>query len=178
MSEWINGCWINLFMSFTDNVISDSGIWFFIISNWSEVVASQSVIRWWSVSLACRQSLDVGSISVLSFDWKYAGYYVLLYTLDPCAQNICTHFQYVFWFVFIRWGMLVIATFKKYSKAVITDVGIFPHFRTNRNKTSKDGELPGQNLAGPESNFCSHNQIRRRYLHFIANTYVGSIHIS
>ena len=42
----ISGCCMNLFMSFTDQVISGSGIWFFIISNWSEEVASQSVIKW------------------------------------------------------------------------------------------------------------------------------------
>ena len=38
MSEWISGCCINLFKSFIDQVISGSGIWFFIMSFWSEVL--------------------------------------------------------------------------------------------------------------------------------------------
>ena len=67
-----SGCCMNLFMSFTDQVMSGSGIWFFIMSTCSEEVASQSVIRWWRVSLACRHNLHVGSISGLSLDWKYA----------------------------------------------------------------------------------------------------------
>ena len=72
MSEWISGCCINLFISFTDHVISGNGIWFFIMSIWSEMVASQSAIRWHSDSLAWRHSPQVGSISGLSLDWKYA----------------------------------------------------------------------------------------------------------
>ena len=72
MSSVINGCCINLFVSLTDQVMSGSGIWFFIMSIWSEVVASQSDIRWLRVSLACRHSLHVGSISGLSLDWKFS----------------------------------------------------------------------------------------------------------
>ena len=36
------------------------------------MVASQSVIKWCSVSLPCRHSLHVGSISGWILDWKYA----------------------------------------------------------------------------------------------------------
>ena len=32
INEWISGCCINLFMSLTEQVMSGSGIWFFIIS--------------------------------------------------------------------------------------------------------------------------------------------------
>ena len=66
----INGCSRKVFMSFTDQVMSGIGIWFFIMSIWSDGVASQSVIRWCRVSLACKQSLHVGSISALILDWK------------------------------------------------------------------------------------------------------------
>ena len=29
-------------------------------------------------------------------------YCVLLY-FDPCTEHVCTHFEYVFWFVFVGW---------------------------------------------------------------------------
>ena len=61
---------MNVLISLTDQVMSGSGILFFIISICSEVVASQSVIRWCSVSFSCGQSLHVGSISGLSLDWS------------------------------------------------------------------------------------------------------------
>ena len=63
---------------------------FFIMSIWSEVVASQSVSRWWSVSLACRRNLHAGSISGLSLDCKYMlSYYVLLYFWSVYSACMC-----------------------------------------------------------------------------------------
>ena len=63
---------------------------FFIMSIWSEVVASQSVSRWWSVSLACRHNLHAGSISGLSSDRKYMlSYYVLLYFWSMYSACMC-----------------------------------------------------------------------------------------
>ena len=70
VTECINGCCKKVFISFTDQVMLGSGTLFFIMSIWSDVVAWQSVIRWCNVSLACKHSLQVGSISVLSLDWK------------------------------------------------------------------------------------------------------------
>ena len=87
ISEWISGCCINLFMSLTDQVMSGSGIWFFIMSSCSEEVASQSVIKWCRVSFVCRHNLHVGSISGFSLDWKYARLLCPVIT-----QHVGTHF--------------------------------------------------------------------------------------
>ena len=53
--QCISRCWMNLFISFADQDMPESGNLFFIMSI-CKVVASQSVIRWCKVLFACVHS--------------------------------------------------------------------------------------------------------------------------
>ena len=78
---------------------------FFIMSIWSEVVASQSVSRWWSVSLGYRHNLHAGSISGLSLDWKYMlSYYVLLYFWS--MYSACVSIFRMYFDLFLIWWVI------------------------------------------------------------------------
>ena len=60
-------------------------------------MASQSVIIWWRVSLACRHNLHVGPISGLSLDWKYARLLcpviLLIHVLSNCVPILSMYFD-------------------------------------------------------------------------------------